>query len=343
MLLADLGADVVRVERVDTEGLLVPWSQDLLNRGKRSVEADLKTKDGVERALSLVQHADVTFEGFRPGVAERLGVGPDVCLQLKKDLVYGRMTGWGQTGPLAARAGHDIGYIASTGVLHAIGSAGGPPQLPLNLIGDFGGGSLYLAVGLLAALHEARVSGQGQVVDAAMVDGATHLMTMFYGLLAAGLWRDERGVNLLDGAAPFYGIYETADGGHMTVGAVEPGFFQEFTRLLEIDCDVRDQNDDTLWPDLRIRVAEAFARRSRDEWTKIFQDTDACVSPVLSMSEAPYFPQLRERSTFTEIDGVVQPSPAPRFSRTPGRVRRGPSTPGQHTDEVLKEWLGGTG
>ena len=227
MLLADLGADVVRIERPGTEGPLLPWPQDLLNRGKRSVAADLKTAEGLDRALTLTSQADLTFEGFRPGVAERLGIGPDACWQRRPQLVYGRMTGWGQTGPLINTAGHDITYIAPTGALHAMGRAGGPPHAPLNLVGDFGGGALYLAVGLLAALHEARTSGRGQVIDVAMVDGAAHLMTMFYALRNAGLWSDERGTNLLDGGSPFYGVYRTADGEHIAVGALEPHFFAE--------------------------------------------------------------------------------------------------------------------
>ncbi|MCU4185917.1 CoA transferase [Acidiferrimicrobium sp. IK] len=340
MLLADLGADVVRVERPGTEGLLLPWSRDLLNRGKRSVAADLKTTDGLDLTLSLVAKADVAFEGFRPGVAERLGIGPEACWQRRPQLVYGRMTGWGQTGPLANTAGHDITYIAPTGALHAIGSAGGPPQAPLNLVGDFGGGALYLAVGLLAALHEARTSARGQVVDVAMVDGAAHLMTMFYALHSAGVWADERGTNLLDGGAPFYGIYRTADGEHIAVGALEPQFFADFVDRLGITVPDDAQQDPTTWPQLRQRITTAFASRTRQEWTDAFQDSDACVAPVLSMTEAPHHPHLRARNTFVEHDGIVQPGPAPRFSRTPGNIRRPPSIPGQHTEEVLAEWLG---
>jgi alpha-methylacyl-CoA racemase len=339
MILADLGADVVRIERGGSRPAAVPWNQELLNRGKRSVAADLKTDDGRERALALVERADIAFEGYRPGVAERLGIGPADCLRRQPRLVYGRMTGWGQSGPLAHTAGHDLTYIAHTGALHAIGPAGGPPQVPLNLIGDFGGGSLYLAVGLLAALHESRSSGQGQVVDAAMVDGAAHLMTMFYGFLNAGAWRDERGSNAIDGGAPFYGLYRAADGGYLAVGALEPQFFSALLETLGITEPV-DQFDRASWPRTRELMADAFGHRTRDEWAEIFAGTDCCVAPVLSMGEAPTSPHLVERGTFVRAGGVVQPGPAPRFSRTPAAVDGPPCTPGQHTDEVLRDWLG---
>ncbi|MGH8893547.1 MAG: CaiB/BaiF CoA transferase family protein [Actinomycetes bacterium] len=340
MLLADLGADVVRVDRPGGAPLqLVPPEQDLLGRGKRSVALDLKAATDVERLLGLVERADLLVEGFRPGVAERLGVGPAECLGRNPRLVYGRMTGWGQEGPYAATAGHDITYVATAGALHAIGAAGGPPQIPLNLVGDFAG-ALYLTTGLLAALHEAGSSGRGQVVDAAMVDSTAHLMTAFHGLVAHGRWRDERGVNLLDGGAPFYGVYETADGGFMAVGALEQQFYDELLDRLGISPEDGDRTDPAGWPRLRERLAEAFANRTRDEWAAAFAGSDACVTPVLSMTEAQHDEHLAARQTFAEHHGVVQPAPAPRFSRTPGQLRRRPPSPGEHTDEVLADWIG---
>jgi alpha-methylacyl-CoA racemase len=339
MLLADLGADVVRVDRPGGQTLqVVPPDRDLLGRGKRSVALDLKQQADVDRLLALVEHADLLVEGFRPGVAERLGVGPDECLHRQPRLVYGRMTGWGQVGPYAGRAGHDITYVATAGALHAIGAAGGPPQVPLNLVGDFAG-ALYLTTGLLAALHEATASGRGQVVDAAMVDSTAHLLTAFHGLLAAGIWRDERGVNLLDGGAPFYGVYATSDGGWMAVGALEPQFYDELLDRLGVPADEADRTDPATWPALRGRLAEAFATRTRAEWTEVFAGSDACVAPVLSMAEAARDEHLAARHTFTERDGIVQPAPAPRFSRTPAELGRRPPTPGEHTDEVLADWL----
>jgi alpha-methylacyl-CoA racemase len=339
MLLADLGADVVRVDRPDGQALqVVPPERDLLGRGKRSIALDLKAAGDVERLLSLVERADLLVEGFRPGVAERLGVGPDDCLRRAPRLVYGRMTGWGQDGPYAGTAGHDITYIATAGVLHAIGDAGGPPQVPLNLLGDFAG-ALYLTTGLLAALHEAKASGRGQVVDAAMVDSSAHLMTAFHGLGAAGVWRDERGVNLLDGGAPFYGVYATSDGGWMAVGALEPQFYDELTARLGIPTDEADRTDPSTWPALRRRIADAFATRTRADWTEVFAGSDACVAPVLTMSEATRDEHLTARGTFTERHGVVQPAPAPRFSRTPAELSRRPPAPGEHTDEVLSDWV----
>ncbi|MDP9796602.1 alpha-methylacyl-CoA racemase [Catenuloplanes nepalensis] len=327
MLLADLGADVVRVDRPGPGSPLSgDPARDLLNRGKRSVLADLKTPDGVELVLRLAARADVLLEGWRPGVAERLGVGPEPALARNPLLIYGRMTGWGQDGPLAHTAGHDIGYLALSGALHPIGRAGGPPQVPVNLLGDFAGGSLYLVVGVLAALR----SGVGQVVDAAIVDGAAHLTTILHGLLAAGAWRDERGVNLLDTGAPFYDVYETADGRHVAVGALEPKFFAEFTRLLGVEV---SQQDGT-----RELFESAFATRTRDEWVKVFAGGDACVAPVLSLGEATRDPHLTARGTFAERDGVVQPGPAPRFSGTPAALGRPPALPGADTDDVLTEW-----
>ncbi|MGW0434526.1 CaiB/BaiF CoA transferase family protein [Micromonospora sp. NPDC003197] len=344
MLLADLGADVVRVDRPEPGALAAgDPRRDLLNRGKRSVVVDLKHPDGAEVVLGLADQAAIVIEGWRPGVAERLGIGPQAVLERNPGLVYGRMTGWGQHGPLARAAGHDIGYIAVAGALHPIGRAGGPPQIPLNLVGDFGGGALYLVVGCLAALHVARTTGRGQVVDAAIVDGTAHLTTMFAGLLTAGAWQPERGRNLLDGGAPFYDVYATADGGHMAVGALEPQFYAELLRLLGLaDADLPAQHDVAGWPVLRARFAEVFAGRTRDEWTKVFEGTDACVAPVLSLAEAQRHPHLVARATFEEHFGVRQPAVAPRLSQTPGAIGGGPPLPGADTETVLTEWGLGT-
>ena len=340
MLLADLGADVVRVDRIGPGSPISGDPRaDLLNRGKRSIAVDLKQPAGAATVLALAGRADALIEGWRPGVAERLGVGPSQALARNPRLVYGRMTGWGQDGPLARRAGHDIGYIALAGALHSIGRSGGPPQVPLNLVGDFGGGSLYLVVGLLAALREAARSGRGQVVDAAIVDGVAHLTTMFSGLLAGGGWRAERGGNLLDTGAPFYDVYETADGEHMVVGALEPRFFAEFLRLLGLPADEdAARHDPGRWPELRRQIAAAFATRSRAQWWAVFSDSDACVAPVLSLAEAPHDAHLSARGTFTERYDVRQPSPAPRFSATPAELGGPPPVPGQHTDEILADW-----
>jgi alpha-methylacyl-CoA racemase len=339
MLLADLGADVLRVDRKGAERVL-PARQDLLNRSRRGVTLDLKHPQGLETALRLTEHADILIEGYRPGVAERLGIGPGVCLRRNPRLVYGRMTGWGQDGPLARSAGHDITYVALTGALHAIGRAGGPPQVPLNLVGDFGGGSLYLVFGVLAALWERSRSGQGQVVDAAVVDGAVSLTTLLHAMSAAGQWSEARGTNRHDTGAPYYDVYETADGGWMAVGALEPQFYAEFVRLLGLDGDpeLPDRDDLGRRPELRARFAECFRSRTRRQWTDIFDGTDACVAPVLTPHEAPAHPHLAERAAFTDFDGVLQPSPAPRFSRTPARITRGPARAGEHTREALLDW-----
>jgi alpha-methylacyl-CoA racemase len=341
MLLSDLGAEVVRVDRPGPErgGLDADPRLDLLRRGRRSVVVDLKHRHGAATILRLVERADALIEGFRPGVAERLGIGPEPCLARNPRLVYGRMTGWGQEGPLAAAAGHDIDYIALSGALHAIGQAGGPPVPPLNLVGDFGGGALYLAVGVLSALMEASRSGQGQVVDAAMVDGAASLLTLFCGLTAAGHWTEARGANLLDGGAPFYAVYETADGKHLAVGALEPQFYAELLRRLGLNGEpLPAQHDRARWPELRRRFAEVFRQRTRNEWCEIFEGTDACVAPVLSLSEAAVHPHLAARRTFVEVDGTVQPAPAPRFSRTPGAIQGPPEPPGGSTGQVLEDW-----
>ncbi|KEG38718.1 CaiB/BaiF CoA transferase family protein [Streptomyces althioticus] len=338
MLLADLGADVVRVDRPGGPGLGIDPARDVTNRNKRSVVVDLKTSDGVRHVLDLAARADILIEGYRPGVAERLGVGPQDCRARNPRLVYGRMTGWGQEGPLADRAGHDIGYIAVTGALGMTGEAGRPPVAPANLLGDYAGGSLYLVVGVLAALHHARATGTGQDVDAAIVDGTAHLTSMIHGMLAAGVWQDRRGANLLDGGCPYYGTYETADGGHMAVGALEPRFYAEFLRLLDLPGLEGAHSDVTRWPELRARVAERFASRTRDAWTAVFEGTDACVAPVLSLREAPHHPHLAARSTFTDHAGITQPAPAPRFSATPATVRTGPARPGADTEDVARDW-----
>ncbi|GAA3923168.1 CaiB/BaiF CoA-transferase family protein [Streptomyces gulbargensis] len=339
MLLADLGADVVRVDRPGGAGLGIDPAQDLTNRNKRSVLVDLKAGDGPATVLDLVERADILVEGYRPGVAERLGVGPEACLARNPRLVYGRMTGWGQDGPLAPTAGHDIGYIALTGTLGMIGpDPGGPPTVPANLVGDYAGGSLYLVVGVLAALQHARAHGEGQVVDAAIVDGAAHLTTMIHAMLAAGSWHDRRGVNLLDGGCPFYGVYETSDGGYMAVGALEERFYDEFVRLLGIEGAAPPRGDLARWPELRETVAARFRSRTREDWTAVFDGSDACVAPVLSLREAPSHPHLAARGTFAEHAGAVQPAPAPRFSATPGTLRTGPALPGADTAEVARDW-----
>ncbi|MER8029321.1 CaiB/BaiF CoA-transferase family protein [Streptomyces bauhiniae] len=338
MLLADLGADVVRVDRPDGPGLGIDPARDVTNRNKRSVVVDLKAPDGPARVLDLAERADVLIEGYRPGVAERLGVGPADCHARNPRLVYGRMTGWGQDGPLADRAGHDASYIAVTGTLGMIGRPGEPPALPANLLGDYAGGSLYLVVGVLAALHHARATGTGQVVDAAIVDGTAHLSAMIHGMLAAGAWQDRRAANLLDGGCPYYGTYETADGKYMAVGALEPRFYAEFLRLLDLDGLAGAHDDPARWPELRERVAARFKSGTRAEWTSRFEGTDACVAPVLSLREAPHHPHLAARATFTEHDGLVQPAPAPRFSATPTRVRTGPALPGTGAEDVARDW-----
>jgi alpha-methylacyl-CoA racemase len=336
MLLADLGAEVLRVDRpLATRG---PWPA-LLTRGRRSVAVDLKHPDGAALVLDLVAAADALLEGFRPGVAERLGIGPDACLARNPRLVYGRVTGWGQDGPWRSAAGHDIDYIALAGALHPIGPAGGAPVPPLNLLGDYGGGGMLLALGMVAALLEAARSGQGQVVDAAMVDGAALLTTQVHELRALGLWRDERGANLLDGGAPFYAVYQTADGGYLAVGALEPEFFAELVARVGLDpADVPAQLDRDSWPALRARLAAAFLTRTRDEWCELLAGSDACVAPVLSPAEAPGHPHNQARGTFVAVGDTLQPAPAPRFSRTPCPPPAPAPAPGQHTDQALRDW-----
>ncbi|GMV47631.1 MAG: CoA transferase [Pseudomonadota bacterium] len=340
MLLADLGADVVRVDRLEASGLGVAMAprHDVNARGRRSLAADLKSPAGREAVLRLADRADVLIEGFRPGVTEKLGLGPTDCMARNARLVYGRMTGFGQQGPLAQAAGHDLNYIALSGALHAIGAAGGAPLPPLNLVGDYGGGALYLAFGVLAALHERQHSGRGQVVDAAMVDGAASLASMFYGLAAAGQWSDERGGNLLDGGAPFYGSYETADGRWVSLAALEPKFFAQLAAALELEPRfVARQYDRSLWPEMRAAIAAAVRRHTREAWCERLEGSDACFAPVLTFAEAAQHRHARARAAFVTIDGVVQPAPAPRFDRTPAPPPRAAPQIGAHTDELLAE------
>jgi alpha-methylacyl-CoA racemase len=341
MLLADQGADVIRIDRVEPSGLGVALDPrfDVTSRGRRTVALDLKQPAGRDAALRLIDGADVLVEGWRPGVAERLGLGPDTCLARNPKLVYGRMTGFGQTGPLSQAAGHDINYIALTGALHAIGPAGGKPVPPLNLIGDYGGGALYLAFGLMAALFERQHSGRGQVVDAAMVDGASSLMSIFHGMLASGRWdAHSRGTNLLDGGAPFYDTYAAADGRHLAVGCLEPKFFAEFAQRIGLDERfVKRQYDTRVWPEMRAAIAARLATRSRDDWCRDLDGSDACVAPVLSLHEAPSHPHAQARAAFVTIDGVVQAAPAPRFSRSAPEAPRSTRAAGSDGEAVLLE------
>jgi alpha-methylacyl-CoA racemase len=334
MLLADLGADVVRVDRPRPAALAAPPGP--IDRGRRTVTLDLKTPAGVDGLLALVARADVLVEGHRPGVAERLGFGPAACQEINPRLVYARMTGWGQDGPLAARAGHDIDYIALAGALEPLGRAGERPHAPLNLIGDFAGGGMLLALGVLAALLERERSGRGQVVDAAMVDGSAVLTAFLHGMLANGLWASPRGENTLDGGAPFYDTYETSDGGYVAVGALEPAFYAALIDGLGLPADLPGQYDRDGWPELRKRIADRFRTRTRDEWAAIFAEKDACVVPVLSPAEAPAHPHNRARGTFVEVGGVIQPAPAPRFGRTPTASPRPPAA--ATVAEILAGW-----
>ncbi len=338
MWLADMGAEVVRIQRPGL-GALIEMRHDVLNRGRGHVELDLKTDAGRATARALIERADLLIEGMRPGVMERLGLGPETFADSNPALVYGRMTGWGQDGPLADRAGHDINYIGLTGALHAIGPAE-HPVAPLNLVGDFGGGAMYLVAGLLAALLAARTSGRGQVVDCAITDGTAHLSAMIWGMHGSGLWADRRAANLLDGGAPHYTTYECACGGFMSVGALEPQFYAEFLAGLGLNpADLPDRDDPQNWPDLRRTFAARFRRKSRDEWAEIFEQTDACTYPVLSMSEAPDHHHNRARATFGQIGGVTQPRPAPRLSRTPGRMQAGAPAL-LDAGEILARWGG---
>ena len=344
MLLADLGATVLRIDRPQPAelGIKRPLKYNLLLRNRQTIGLDLKKPGAVDAVLELVEQSDALIEGFRPGVTERLGLGPDVCLARNPRLIYGRMTGWGQTGPLAQTAGHDIGYVAITGVLNAIGRRDQPPTVPLNLVGDYAGGSLYLALGMLAGIIEARTSGKGQVVDAAIVDGTASLATTFFGMHAAGMLSPQRGTNMTDSGSHFYDVYECADGKWLAVGPIESKFYAQLLQLLEIDpSQLAPQLDAASWPASKALLAERFRSRTRDDWAARFAQSDACVAPVLDWAEAPEHPHLKARGTFVEIDGVVQPAPAPRFSRT---IPTDPTPPNEidssHTAATLRSWLG---
>ncbi len=340
MMLSDMGAEVLRIDRVQSVGAAGPGNSsfDILSRGRRSAAVDLKHPDGVALVLDLVERADALFEGFRPGVMERLGLGPEPCLERNPALVYGRMTGWGQEGPLAHASGHDINYIALAGALEPIGRRGQAPVPPLNLIGDFGGGGLMLAYGIVCALLERSRSGAGQVVDAAMVDGAAALMAVFYGAQQSGFW-GERGTNLLDTGSHFYDVYETADRKYVSVGSIEPQFYAELLKRLGLAAeDLPPQMDRERWPELEERFAKLFKSRTRDEWCELLEGSDACFAPVLSLAEAPEHPHNVARGTFIEIAGAIQPGPAPRFSRSHAQVAGPPARAGAHTDEVLTDW-----
>lgn len=341
MMLADLGAEVVRVERASAVRGGNPDAPpaDILNRSRRSIGVDLKEPDGVETVLRLVESADILLEGFRPGVCERLGIGPDDALERNPRLVYGRITGWGQEGPLAERAGHDINYVALSGTLSMVGRAGERPVPPVNLVGDFGGGGMLIAVGVLAALLETQKSGQGQVVDAAMVDGAALLASMMYGLKAMGIWEGGRGSNLLDSGSHFYEVYETSDSKFISLGGIEQHFYEEMLERLDLaDADLGAQLDATRWVHNKQVIAARVREKTRDEWDAVFEGSDACYAPVLDMTEAPYHPHNAARGTFVEVAGIAQPAPAPRFTRTPNDVPTPPAHAGQHTDEVLAAW-----
>lgn len=338
MLLSDMGADVVRIDRKERNGGGSKF--EIGGRGRRSISLDLKKPEAIETCLKLIEKADIVFEGFRPGVMERLGLGPDVCLKRNKRIVYGRMTGWGQEGPYSQMAGHDINYIAITGALRSCARPGEKPMHPLNLVGDFGGGAMYLAMGLLAALYEAKGSGQGQVVDCAMSDGAASLMSMFFGMSAAGMWSDEVGTNLLDGGAPFYDSYECSDGNYISIGSIEPQFYAELLEKMGLtnDPDFKKQMDRTKWAVMKQKLITQFKTKSRDQWNAIMENTDICFGPVLGLKEALKHPHNVARKTFIEVEGVPQPAPAPRFSRTESEVQSPPPIIGQHTESALRDW-----
>jgi alpha-methylacyl-CoA racemase len=338
MMLADMGADVVRLERSGAEAGLGSGSWNYMHRGRPSVGCDLKTERGKALALRLCEQADVLIEGFRPGVMERLGLGPDDVAERNPRLVYGRMTGYGQEGPMAPVAGHDINYVALSGALGAIARAGERPLPPLNLVGDFGGGGMLLALGVLAAVIEARESGKGQVVDASMVEGASVMMTLIHAMREIGMWSDRPGTNLLDSGAHFYEVYECSDGGHVAVGALEPQFYAKLLELMELDPAEFPQMDRSRWPDLKQRFAAVFATKTRDEWAAILEPAEACATPVLGMGEAPGHPHNVARGSFVEVGGKLQPGPAPRFSRTPSGVPAPPPEPGADTERALAAW-----
>jgi alpha-methylacyl-CoA racemase len=338
MMLADMGADVVCIDRA-VKPVLTPAS-DCTRRGKRSIELDLKSADGRDTFFRLLEKADAVFEGYRPGVMEKLGLGPKQCMAVNPRLVFGRMTGWGQTGPLANAAGHDINYISLTGSLHAIGHNGRKPVPPLSLVGDFGGGAMFLAFGMVSALLESQRSGQGQVVDAAMTDGSALLMAVFHSLDAQGQWNNERGNNLLDGGAPFYDVYETSDGKYVSIGSIEPQFYTLFLKKLGLsETEFGTQYDMKCWPDQKRKLEAMFKTRSRQEWCSLMEGTDVCFAPVLDIREAPRHPHNHARETYVEVGGMTQPAPAPRFSRTHPKVAFAPHEPGSDMDAVLRDWL----
>ena len=346
MLLSDMGAEVLRLDRAEDADLGVPTDAkfNLLGRGRRSVAIDLKKQEGTEAVLKLIEQADALIEGFRPGVMERLGLGPEVCLARNPRLVFGRMTGWGQEGPLANVVGHDINYIALIGALHSIGRKDEAPVPPLNLVGDFGGGGVFLALGVVGALLETQKSGQGQVIDVAMIDGAASLMTGIYGLRAAGKWTDKRGENILDTGAHYYNVYETSDGQYLSIGSIEAKFYAELLRLTGLEKDeLPHQNERAEWPALTEKLAAIFKTRTLTEWNELLEGSDICYAPVLNMADAPNHPHNKERGTFVEVAGVPQPAPAPRFSRTPSAIQRPPANPGEHTEEALRDWGFDTG
>ena len=342
MMLSDMGAEVIRVDRLTASGLGIPMPKkfNFLGRGRKSIAVDLKNPDGINTLLDLIDKADIVIEGFRPGVMERLGMGPDVCLERNPKLVFGRVTGWGQEGPLSKSAGHDLNYIALSGALHAIGRSNDePPTPPLNLVGDFGGGTMFIVVGILAALHEVKNSGKGQVVDAGMVDGALSLMTSIYGMHAGGNQSDERASNILDSGAHFYNTYETRDGKYVSIGSIETKFYAMLLEKLGLDPDsLPPQMERESWPSMKEKFKEIFLTKTRDEWCALMENTDICFAPVLSLAEAPDYAHNKERGSFVEVDGVMHPAPAPRFSATPSSIKSPTPPTGVHTDEVLADW-----
>jgi alpha-methylacyl-CoA racemase len=340
-LLGDLGAEVVRIDRIESAGLGVamPPVYDFYNRSKQSLAVDLKSAEGKALVLDMIGNADILIEGFRPGVAERIGLGPDACTARNPGLIYARMTGWGQEGPLAHTAGHDINYLALTGALHCIGNAGEPPVPPLNLVADLGGGAMYLVTGVLAALHARNQSGEGEVIDVAMVDGVSNLMSQFYSFRQQGMWSLEKENNVVDGGAPFYGTYQTLDGKYLAVGAIEKKFYDQLIEGMGLDAlALPNQNDRDSWPGMRDQFASIFKTKSREEWLEIFSGKEACVSPVLDMDEAMTDPHMQQREVFTQLNGVVHPSPAPRFQNNPANLDREPPAPGAQSTQLLEQW-----
>lgn len=342
MMLSDMGAEVIRVDRLTASGLGIPMPKkfNFLGRGRKSIAVDLKNPEGIDALLELIDKADIVIEGFRPGVMERLGMGPDVCLARNPKLVFGRVTGWGQEGPLSKSAGHDLNYIALSGALHAIGRSNDePPTPPLNLVGDFGGGTMFIVVGILAALHEVKNSGKGQVVDAGMVDGALSLMTSIYGMHAGGNQSDERASNILDSGAHFYNTYETRDGKYVSIGSIETKFYAMLLEKLGLDPDsLPPQMERESWPAMKEKFKEIFLTKTRDEWCALMENTDICFAPVLSLAEAPDYAHNKERGSFVDVEGVMHPAPAPRFSATPSSIKSPTPPTGVHTDEVLADW-----